>query len=235
MSDIHALSGAYAIDALDDHERELFERHLAECGDCRDEVDSLREAAATLPAVAPTMPAPSVRDAVLAGISTVRPLPPLVTPIAEARRRRRLPALLAAAAAVVTIGGVGTAVVQPWDDEADTPSAFDRVAGAPDVTKVSLEIDDATATVYHSASLGKAAIETDDMAPAPAGRVYELWLQKDGQMVPAGLMPAGEDLELVLEGDASDATAAGITIEPAGGSEHPTTAPIAVFGFEQDA
>ena len=33
--DIHALSGAYAVDALDDIERAQFERHLAECPACR--------------------------------------------------------------------------------------------------------------------------------------------------------------------------------------------------------
>ena len=48
MSDIHALSGAYAVDALDDIERAQFERHLAECAECRAEVDSLREAGGLL-------------------------------------------------------------------------------------------------------------------------------------------------------------------------------------------
>ena len=57
MSDIHALSGAYAIDALDDVERARFERHLAECADCRAEVASLREAAALLPETAADRPA----------------------------------------------------------------------------------------------------------------------------------------------------------------------------------
>ena len=33
MSDIHALSGAYAVDALDELERVGFERHLAGCAD----------------------------------------------------------------------------------------------------------------------------------------------------------------------------------------------------------
>ena len=46
--DVHALSGAYAVDALDDLERAAFERHLAECPECRAEVDSLREAASLL-------------------------------------------------------------------------------------------------------------------------------------------------------------------------------------------
>jgi anti-sigma-K factor RskA len=71
------------------------------------------------------------------------------------------------------------------------------------------------------------------MAPAPSGKVFELWLQVDGEMVPAGLMPPGEDTQMVLEGDATTATAVGITVEPEGGSPEPTSDPIAVFDFSQ--
>ena len=38
MSDIHALSGAYAVDALDDLERAQFERHLRDCESCSREL-----------------------------------------------------------------------------------------------------------------------------------------------------------------------------------------------------
>ena len=48
MSDIHTLSGAYALDALLDLERAEFERHLSACDACRAEVASLREAASHL-------------------------------------------------------------------------------------------------------------------------------------------------------------------------------------------
>ena len=51
--------------------------------------------------------------------------------------------------------------------------------------------------------------------------------------MPAGLMPEGADHTLVLEGDATDATGVGITIEPAGGSDVPTDSPIAVFDFSE--
>ena len=74
MSDIHKLSGAYALDAVDDIERAAFERHLVECEDCRDEVASLRETTALLAESAAVTPPPSLRDSVLAGISQVRPL-----------------------------------------------------------------------------------------------------------------------------------------------------------------
>ena len=77
MSDIHALSGAYAIDALDDIERAQFERHLAECAECRAEVESLREAGGMLAEAVSATPPPGLRDRVLADIATVRPLPPV--------------------------------------------------------------------------------------------------------------------------------------------------------------
>ena len=54
MSDIHALSGAYAVDAVDDIERASFERHLASCPTCRAEVASLRETSALLADAATT-------------------------------------------------------------------------------------------------------------------------------------------------------------------------------------
>src|SRR4029078_5132224 len=46
MSDIHALSGAYPVDALDETARPEFELHLAECAACRAEVASFHETTA---------------------------------------------------------------------------------------------------------------------------------------------------------------------------------------------
>ena len=69
MSDIHALSGAYAVDALDDIERAGFERHLATCPECQEEVASVREATAALADDVQAAPPPELRAAVLAGIT----------------------------------------------------------------------------------------------------------------------------------------------------------------------
>lgn len=78
--DIHNLSGAYAVDAVDDVERSRFEAHLTGCSECRDEVASLRAAAGQMASLTVTSPPPSLRAAVLREISSVRPLPPRVTP-----------------------------------------------------------------------------------------------------------------------------------------------------------
>jgi anti-sigma-K factor RskA len=230
-SDIHALSGAYALDALDSDERSEFEKHLADCPICRAEVDSLREAAAGLADLTETAPPPGLRERVLADAAVVRPLPPLVD---RNRRRRRWGALLAAAAAVVLIAG-GVAW-HPWD-RSSTPSsvsAVARVQHAPDAQRTTQTLPDGgTVTVYRSASLDKAAVVVKDLATLPDGKVYEMWLQDTkGSMLPAGVVPAGvTSAEMVLNGSAASAVGAGMTVEPAGGSTAPTSDPVALLAF----
>ena len=223
MSDIHALVGAYAIDALEPSERTSFEEHLATCADCRAEVQSLREAAALLAETSAVEPPPALRERLLDDIKTVRPLPPLVQhdqpavaadspsvapSVAEpvsldaARRRRFRPALVAAAAVVALIGG-GVIAAQPWADDQSTEqqlSAADRVLGDPGAQHVTQEFPDgATATVVRSKEEGKAVLVTAKMPPPPEGKVYELWLRTPkGVMVPAGLMPVKADQTVLL-------------------------------------
>jgi anti-sigma factor RsiW len=256
MSDIHALSGAYAIDALDDIERAQFERHLAECAECRAEVDSLREASAMLAETTALEPPADLRSRLLADIRTVRPLPPVaptpeeatedapeepaasatagpgkVTPLRPGRRFLRG---LVAAAAVVAALGAGAAVWHPWTDEtSQAPTAAQRVQNAPDAVRVSQAVEGGgRATVWASKSLNRVVVQTRGLPPLPEGKTYEMWLQdsRDG-MVPAGLMDA-DDATVVLEGDVANALAAGITVEPAAGSRVPTTDPVALFPFE---
>jgi len=229
MSDIHKLTGAYALDAVDDIERATFEGHLAECEDCRTEVASLRETTALLAESAAVSPPPSLRDSVLSGISQVRPLPPIVAP---PRRAAWFPLLVAAA--LVAILGVGATVWQPWAPS-DTGSVIEQVLQAADAQRVEVDLGDAgRATVVRSKSVGKAVITTKDMASAPSGKVYALWFEsKDGDMLPAGLMADKPDQTVVLEGDAVTAKAAGITVEPSGGSAEPTLPIVAVFDFSQ--
>ena len=75
---------------------------------------------------------------------------------------------------------------------------------------------------------------TEDMAAPPKGKVFELWLQdENGRMSPAGLMSTAGDNKLLLKGDAAEATGVGITVEPEGGSDQPTTEPIALIDMSK--
>ena len=233
MTEIHTLSGAYAVDALDDVERARFERHLHECAACREEVDSLRDAAALLSEPEAVAPPAGLRDRVLADIGTVRPLPPVVTSRVSAPASRRTPLrslLVAAAAAVVLI--VGLVTWSPWHDDTSRVSVADSILAAPDAVRVTEKVpggNGAALTLVASRSLNRAAM-VGDKVPEPAdGTTYQLWLQQPGRgMVSAGLMPDSHETT-VLTGQLSTATAAAITVEPAGGSDHPSGKPIVVF------
>lgn len=229
MSDIHALSGAYALDALNDLERAEFERHLATCDSCRAEVASLGDAAGHLAEVSSAPPPIDLRAQILAGAQTIRPLPP--PPVEATRSRRRIPALAAAAALVIGLGA-GAAVWQPWEPETVQVSLADRVRQAPDAQSWTQSLPSGgSVTVTRSKSVGVAVWESTGLKPLPSGRVYELWLQApDESLKPAGLFSAS-DSEVVMRGDAAGAIGAGVTEEPSGGSPAPTTQPIAFIDF----
>jgi anti-sigma-K factor RskA len=259
-ADIHGLSGAYAVDALDDVERAEFERHLGQCPECQEEVTSLRAAAVELTHASAANPPAALRENLLQQIATVRPLPPVtgrpgpaapseqhagetlsqpatVTPL-EGRRHRIAPMtwLVAAAAAVALV--IGGLAWSPWNDEGSTQqpplSITEQVIRAKDAQRYEKDIDGARATIVRSKSLGRAVIIADNMPAAPAGKDFQIWYQDpQGAMHSAGVMPheAKPTVSMVLDGDASKYNGVGITVEPAGGSTEPTSPPIALIEF----
>lgn len=246
--DIHALSGAYAVDALDDVERARFERHLAGCSACRAEVESLIAAASELSVLTEVAPPASLRAKVLSEIATVRPLPPTETTeqvsdsagdeLADRRRSRSARRLsrswrVVVAAATVAVLAIGGFTVWRQIDKDPQRAIADQVLAAPDATRYAKQLPDgATATVVRSPSLEKAVLITSGMSQPPAGKVFQLWLEDaTGHMTSAGLMPGGGDQVLVLAGDATHSKAAGVTVEPPGGSDQPTSAPVALIPF----
>lgn len=245
-ADVHALSGAYALDALEPAEAAAFEEHLESCATCREEVRSLREAAGALALDADEAPPASLRSSVLAGISQVRPLPPVGEPAVEAepeqpvdevaaararRGRMRSPWLVGAAAALALVAGGAVVRSVQLSNQLESVSAqaaeVTAVLTAPDATTTTASITTGgRAAVVSSASLGTSVLVTDGLAPAPAGRTYQIWYLTESGADSAGFVPAGEQSAVVLQGDLGAATGVGVTVEPAGGSSDPTTTPI---------
>ncbi|HEU5269897.1 MAG TPA: zf-HC2 domain-containing protein, partial [Jatrophihabitans sp.] len=106
--EVGTLAGAYALDALDQPERELFEAHLAECADCAAEVAGLRAAATELSHTSLATPPAALRADLLSAVGRVRPLPPRTRPadgLARPARRWLWPAVAAACAVLAVIAG----------------------------------------------------------------------------------------------------------------------------------
>src|SRR5438874_5018868 len=100
--DLHDLTAAYALDALEPTETEAYEEHLGQCEDCRAQLAELNDTAAALAfgAVAPTPPSrlrAAILDAAAAERTNVIPLP-------QRRWKPRALAVAAAAAACVAVG-----------------------------------------------------------------------------------------------------------------------------------
>lgn len=147
-----------------------------------------------------------------------------VAPQDGALRRRRWVAGIAAAAALVVGGGITWQVV-----EQTTAGVTEQVASAPDARSWKAETTGgATIVVTRSEQMGEAVLRLDGLNDPGEGRVYQAWLQnEEGNMVPAGLMRE-TDGEMVLDGDVNQAKGVGVTVEPAGGSDQPTSDPIAL-------
>ncbi len=234
---IHTLAAPYALHALPPDETRRFEEHLERCADCRIEVDELRETAARLGAATAVTPPPRLREAVLARVAEVRPLPPRVAAARAPVLRRWWPrvatGLVAALVAGIVVLGIRLDDTQGELDRSQQIGAQMRqLVEADDMELLQVGAGDSQGTVLVARSLDVAVFIGDGMDPAPEGHEYQLWLMHaDGGMVAAGLLgspPDGDVGPLTARGLAG-VDRLGITVEPDGGSPQPTTDPVMVI------
>ncbi|MBG6239138.1 anti-sigma-K factor RskA [Mycetocola sp. CAN_C7] len=87
------------------------------------------------------------------------------------------------------------------------------------------------ATLVWSGDLGQSVIIVDGLASLPDEKTYELWYINDEGPVSAGTFntSGNGDSWRILDGEMGAGDAVGVTVEPAGGSEQPTTDPLIVI------
>lgn len=246
-AEVHTLTGAYVCDALDETERAAFEAHLARCQDCAQEVAELRETVAELGMAAAADPPPQMRAAVDAALRVTRQLPPTVTQIGQAReqreRRRRNRAAWAGWAVAAALAGVvaglsiqnvsqqhvlNTARHQLSSASAQS-AALASLLSAPDAHSGAGGVrGGGTALVVVSRSRDEAAITLADLSEPPSGKAYQLWMIGPDGMRSGGVVAvdAHGTTGPILAKGLGDAQSVGLTVEPASGSQQPTTAPI---------
>ena len=242
-------AGAYALGALTGDEKAEFEALMAGSEQLRSEVTELMDTAVELGlSVAPADPGPGLRARVLAAVAATPQLAELAeerprgtrleaTPAALKSRSRwstplgRLIAVAAAIALVVSLGFTVRAGIQAQNDMA-TASQISEIQAAADSRRETVEIaGGGTATLLWSATLERSALIVDGLTGLPAGSTYELWYIDDDGATPAGMFDVDGDgkRSVMLAGDMDAGDTIGVTIEPAGGSDIPSSDPVIVI------
>jgi anti-sigma-K factor RskA len=256
-AEAHTLIGAYALDAVSDTDRRVFEDHLARCSTCAQETAELRETTALLAGESTVEPPAHLRDRVLAAIADTRQLPPETDDQAKtvptgpkpshptgitARSvwSRRVGALAAAAgiAVAVTLGiqGVDTnrrleRDLQALEQVNVHNSRMAELLSAPDAKLVRGEVaGGGTGTVVASPTEGQVLFLAQGLPQLPEDRTYQMWLIGADGPRPAGLLTStdGQTDPLLADGF-TGREAVGLTVEPQGGSPRPTTPTVVVL------
>jgi hypothetical protein len=225
--------GGYLLGALSELERQAFERHLAACARCRDELELLRPAADALPRSVPQVAPPaslkaSLMEAVgreaserLGGrVHRRRALRQWLAPLAPSRMR---PVAAWVSAAFLLAAGValgaGAASLLGGDDPRTVTASADR-------ERVPL----ASGTLVIPEGDAGATLRVHGLPSLVGGRVYQAWVRRDGEVVPQGtfeVAPDGSGAVAITE-DLDEAGAVMVTREPRGGARAPSERPILI-------
>ena len=217
--DAHELIAAYALDALDEAEREAYEAHLRTCERCRAELPALREAAASLAFAADSPPPPArlrgrILEAARAERSNVVPLRPW-------RNVALVASGVAAAAAAIAIGlGIwGVSLSNDLDAQREATALL----ADPNAAAVSLDGADGRLLVSPT---GRAALVVS-LEPAPQGKTYQAWVIRDGRPTSAGVFDAEGGREVfVLDQSVDEGATVAVTLEPGDGADEPSGAAL---------
>ena len=250
----HILTGAYAMHALTGADAARFDRHLARCPACATEVSEFAEATARLAAAAAAPPPAALKQRALAAAAGARQLPPATAramasrparpvawparPASLLRRPWAARLALAAAAAAVALAAVSGVTARTAQHQLAAGQAGSRqvaaVLTAPDATMIDARVSTGGTVTVVMSRLDRALVfAAAGLRPLPSSRCYQLWLLRPGTEQPAAMLPDpqhGRTGPVTVTGLAP-ASRLGLSIEPAGGSRHPTTAMILVLAL----
>lgn len=227
-TELHTLSGAFALHALSPEEAEQFRRHLEECAVCRQEVRELQAAAAAMGQAEAVAPPAHLRQRVLAAADRTPQQPPrtgggTVVEVPPHRWGRRM-MMAAAAIVLVAAGAVGIAQIGGESEQVQLAEGVVKVFEADDAQTATMETENGgRISVAASPGLNQMAVDTDELPALDEEHVYQLWSVQGQQMQSVAVLEPEKGASMEMPGPDTEVA---ITVEPLGGSAQPTTQPI---------
>lgn len=220
---------AFALGVLDASERESVERHLSDCPACRDEVAAFAETAWSIAQTAALDTPPGLRESIVARatrdarpLATPRPVP-IFDRVIGALRRPIPVAVPLALALLLVVSLAGLAGARRDADAYAT--ALSGVASARVIPLFGTETA-LRGSVIVPAS-GAPAYLILDLPAAPSGKVWEAWILNGEKPIAAGITAGRSGVTtILLTAPLGTGDGVAVTLEPAGGSRSPTTAPV---------
>lgn len=225
--DLHSLIGPYALGALDEDERDAFESHLDACPTCAEELGGFVATTVRLGEAVAEEPPAALRASILAAAAQTPQERPTVVAMRPRSLRKRLPGLIAAAAVLVAAAGVAGYVLehrQVQEYQAES-SNVEQVMTASDAVTTESQLGAASMRLTHSRSQDALVLAVSGL-PALDNETYQLWTVRDGVTTSAGLV---DDSDLLYVDQVDGVEQLALTVEPAGGSERPTSLPVATM------
>lgn len=223
---------AYALGVLPAAEAAAVEAHLETCEQCRAEYGYLRPAVTAVAYSAEACTDATSGAVAASPLLKARIMRQVRSEAVSGRRGTRLPPAYWAAAACLAIAVLAALTAFWFNRELRREIAQSALQSQ---TIADLESPQSQRFTFARGEVithgDRLYITTHDMAAPPAGRVYQAWtLAKGAQRMTPSLTfaPEGGVAVLRLPQSATNVVAVAVSLEPAGGSQQPTTKPIAL-------
>ena len=231
------LKEAYALGALPDDERATVEAYLALHPERQAEVDDLAGVAGLLALAPPEYEPPAdLRRRVMQTVESEAARP------RAARRQARSPFgrlwdlrnVALGAAALLVVGLLSWNVLLQGDlrdlrGEVEEARTAERAQETREIALGGTWAEQGARAEVTALKDDRAILVVEDMPSMPEGRTGQVWVIHDEKPEPSGLLePSGNMAATAITTPLEGADAIAVTVEPAGGSDEPTTDPVLV-------
>lgn len=247
----------YALGLTTPEESELVEQFIKEYPEIRQEVDQLQQALEQYASQYATPPPEGLKGKILSGIEGLQQPVPGPSPAFRARYRqaRILSALSILGFFLMAVWSIlrGQEIQRLNQVVSKTQMEYQQLQTACEsqkyqqqllqeqialvkdvdtkrVTLSSLDQNPKTlATALWNPQSNKCMVHLGALPPPPEGKIYQIWADVDGEMINAGVLEYNvqqfQPITFIPKAESLN-----ITLEPAGGSDHPTVALLQVSG-----